>query len=175
MNSLPEQLEGLIEQALAELGFELVKLEVHRSKQGTRLVLMVERLDAQELYGSQVSVENCREISREVEHLLEEHDGGLSQYRLEVSSPGLERPLTKPAHYERFAGLKAAIKLTEPQGGRSQYKGQLLGLDNDFVCLRDGEQEWRFPFALIKKANLIYDQERLLADLKRNKKSAQPH
>src|SRR3546814_20055187 len=87
---------------------------------------MAERADTRQLH-----IPDCETISRRLSDLLDEADPIESEYRLEVSSPGIDRPLTRPQDYADWVGHVARIRLLEPQDGRKQFEGKLLGLDDD--------------------------------------------
>lgn len=102
-----------------------------------------------------VSVEDCANVSRDLSAILDVEDVVPTQYTLEVSSPGLDRPLRGPKDYERFAGRRARIVTRDKVDGQTFFKGQLAGVDGDAV-LMDGEdhKRHRVPFGAITRANL---------------------
>ena len=102
-----------------------------------------------------MSVEDCAEISRSISALLDVADPIASAYDLEVSSPGIDRPLVRPEDYDRFAGFEAKIELSEPLSGRKRFRGRLLGRDGDAVRLIGEAGEVSLPFALITRAKLV--------------------
>ena len=113
----------IIEAPVADIGYEIVRVSLSG---GARRVLqvMVERADRDEM-----TVDDCAGVSRLVSTLLDVEDPVDGAYSLEVSSPGIDRPLTRPADFERFAGFEARIELAEPQDGRRRLRGRLQGLD----------------------------------------------
>ncbi len=112
----------LIEPAIADLGFRLVRVSLS-GKEGKTLQIMAERPD-----GS-MTIDDCETISRQVSPLLDVHDPVAGAYRLEVSSPGIDRPLVRPSDFEDWAGFEAKIELSEPVDGRRRFKGRLDGYD----------------------------------------------
>jgi ribosome maturation factor RimP len=109
-----------------------------------------------------VGIEDCQRVSQDLSALLdvEEEDlvgGGLDKYTLEVSSPGLDRPLRHEADYRRFAGRLAKVVTTEPLGGQSAFSGRIRGLDGDVVLLEEGRRVHRVPVSKIKRANLAVE------------------
>ena len=110
-----------------------------------------------------VTVDQCAEVSRELEPWLDSHPEVPERYVLEVSSPGIERPLTRPRDWERFKGSPVLVKGSDFPGGRgNRLEGDLLGLETDdggvaivTLLLEDGEQ-LRIPLERIQKAHLIY-------------------
>jgi len=146
---------GLIEPALAGLGYELVRVVLQGEKRPT-LQVMIDRAD-----GGIVSVEDCEAASHTVSALLDVHDPIAGTYTLEVSSPGIDRPLTRAKDWQRFAGHLARAELAEPQEGRRRFQGVILGLVEDAaggpaVRLRlDEGAEVLLPFAAVRRAKLV--------------------
>jgi ribosome maturation factor RimP len=158
-NRLPidtEQIARLIEPSLAAMGYRLVRVALTSLRRPT-LQVMAERLDA-----AAMSVDDCAAISRSVSALLDVADPIAGAYTLEVSSPGIDRPLVRPEDYDRFAGLEARIELSEAVAGRKRFRGRLLGRAGEDVRLA-GEQgvELRLPLAAIAKAKLVLNDELL--------------
>jgi ribosome maturation factor RimP len=152
------QITELIEPTLNEMGFELVRVLVAGGQRPT-LQIMVERRDA-----APITLEHCAEASHAVSALLDVADPIAGAYRLEVTSPGIDRPLVRPVDYERFAGLEARLETELPIDGRRRFRGRLIGLAGDRVrlALPDGEQS--IPFDAIKKAKLVLTDELLAAE-----------
>ena len=150
------RIESLVMPILDDLGFELVDLQL--AQDGHHLVL---RIFIDKPGG--ITLDDCVTVSREAGAILEVEDPIKSSYRLEVSSPGLDRPLKKPADFERFAGHKAKLKtlhLLDPdQRGytRKTFVGTLRGLEGDHVCLEQSDKHGGLaviPLAELEKANL---------------------
>ena len=137
----------IIEPSLNELGFDIVRLQFHS---GT-LQLMAERKET-----GLISVEDCTQISRTVSALMDVHDPIKGAYMLEVSSPGLERPLVRLSDYERFSGSAARVELTMPLNGRKRYKGILRGANGTMVRMEcEGDEAVvELPFADIAQGRL---------------------
>lgn len=154
-----QKVAELIEPSLHDMGFELVRVTVS-GKQRPTLQIMAERLDR-----GPMTVEHCAEVSRTVSALLDVDDPFPGAYQLEVSSPGVDRPLTRPADYERFAGFEARIETREPIDGRRRFRGHILGLDGDSVRIRLAEGEQTIALDAIKKAKLVLTDELIAADL----------
>ena len=123
------QITELIEPTLNEMGFELIRVLVTGGQRPT-LQIMVERADLAPL-----TVEHCAGASRAISALLDVADPIAGAYRLEVSSPGIDRPLVRRADYERFAGLEARLETELPIDGRRRFRGRLIGLAGDRVRL----------------------------------------
>ena len=115
----------LVEPAIEELGYRLVRVRLT----GNTLQIMAERPD-----GS-MTVGGCQDISRAISPLLDVNDPVSGKYNLEVSSPGVDRPLVRPEDFERWAGFEAKIELTAPLAGRKRFRGKLEGFDNGEVRL----------------------------------------
>ncbi len=157
---LKEKLVELIEPLVESKGFELVKLDYAAGKQG-KLKLYIDREGG-------ITIDHCELISTAVSDLLDYHDPIEHSYTLEVSSPGIERPLTKKRHFEQFQGEKIKIKTTESIGGRKSFSGILLDTWESWVKieLEDGNIV-EIPLSLIAKANLWYpkkEKDNLLQD-----------
>jgi ribosome maturation factor RimP len=117
--ALREKLMQLVEPLLANLGYELVELEFASGGGSGMVRLFIDRAGG-------VRIEDCERVSREVSALLDVHDPMPTAYRLEVSTPGLDRVLRTSAHYARFVGARIAVELAVPHEGRRRYTGKLL-------------------------------------------------
>ena len=155
-----KELERIAESVLERMGFELVDLE--RVGHRTRPILRL-RIDRPESRpGSGVTVEDCAAVSRALDDVLEARADLLPSYILEVSSPGIERPLRKRRDFERHLGEDIALRGFQPLVGRSKHvEARLLAIDDDdeVECLRlrmgDGS-EIAIPLSAVAKANLVY-------------------
>jgi ribosome maturation factor RimP len=131
---LREKLIGLVEPLLVNLGYELVDLELSTGHGSGMLRVYIDRLAG-------VGIEDCERVSREISALLDVHDPIPTAYRLEVSTPGLERVLRTPAHYARFAGALVEVELVAPREGRRRFKGRLAQVGATAIELTvDGTQ-----------------------------------
>lgn len=139
----------LIEPTLRDLGFELVQVRIGG---GARRVLqvMAEPLDPDRA----MTVDDCAAISHAISAVLDVADPIPGAYTLEVSSPGIDRPLVQPRDFARFAGLEAKVEVGEAIGGRKRFRGLIEGLENDEVLLRQEGELVRIPFAAVRKAKL---------------------
>lgn len=156
------EIERLIAPSLAELGYEIVRV-LFGGDRRPRLQLMIERRDGQSL-----GVEDCSRASRAAEALLDVEDPIAGGYVLEVSSPGVDRPLTRAGDFEQWAGFAAKLELAEPQDGRRRYSGKLLGLGDGGVRLLDETgTEQTLPLANVTKAKLVLTDELLAAYARR--------
>lgn len=149
-----EALEREIETRVEGLGFELVELERVGSKARPILRIRIGRPDAD----AGVTLDDCSRVSRELETYLDESPELGERYVLEVSSPGVERPLVKPRDYERFAGKEIAIKTSEAIGDLGKrVEGVLRGIDErDVVELDVNGRTVAVPREQIRKAHLVY-------------------
>ena len=150
----------IIEPSLDAMGYRVVRVAVLGAGRMT-LQIMAERRDE-----AAMTVEDCAEISRSVSALLDVADPIAGAYTLEVSSPGLDRPLTRPEDYDRFAGFAAKIELSAPLDGRKRFSGRLLGRDADEVRLIAEAGEVRLKLAAIARAKLMVTDD-LLAPAKK--------
>jgi ribosome maturation factor RimP len=161
---IAEQARRLLEPVLARDGYELVEVEWQREGSAWVLRLYVDRPGG-------VGIEQCQEVSRTVDPILDVADFIEPAYSLEVSSPGVDRPLRKPADFDRFAGQRAHVKTFGPiegsapgQGPRKNWTGTLRGFRDGAVEIDVDGTVHRVPHDKIAKANLEYDFE---ADLRR--------
>jgi ribosome maturation factor RimP len=150
------RLQDLIEKTLVGMGYELVDFEL--AARGLLRVYI--DFGAQDADKGNIKVEDCEKVSRQLSHVLTVENANYE--RLEVSSPGLDRPLTKRADYERFAGQEAAIKLRMPMAGaanRKSFQGILHAPEGDTLKLefegKDGPAMLEFTLADVDKARLV--------------------
>jgi ribosome maturation factor RimP len=153
----PGDIALIIEPSLEAMGYRLVRVAFLGARRAT-LQIMAERLD-----GAPMTVDDCTEISRSVSALLDVADPIEGAYMLEVSSPGLDRPLTRPEDYDRFAGFEAKIELAQPLDGRKRFRGRLLGRIGDRVRLRAEAGEVALPLGDVTKAKLVITDDLLKA------------
>ena len=102
-----------------------------------------------------INVDDCARVSHQVSGVLDVEDPIPGEYRLEVSSPGMDRPLFRIEHFEQFAGATVKVKLRMNYEGRRNFKGRLLGVEDEDVVLRVDEHDYLFPLADIEKANVV--------------------
>jgi len=145
--SQKERIQALLEPSITGLGYEFVGLELIRGR-GQLLRIYIDREGG-------VGLDDCEYVSREVGALLDVHDPMKGAYTLEVSSPGLDRPLFTPEHFERFSGRRARLTLNAPQDGRRKFDGSILGVDGDVLRFEQDGREVRLLFADIHRANLV--------------------
>ena len=157
------QLEPIIAPRVEAAGFKLVRLRLIGSKRKT-LQVMAERPDGQ------MDVEDCATLSRALSEFLDQEEPIEGEYVLEVSSPGIDRPLTRITDFARWAGHEAKIELTVPDAtGRKRFKGLLLGLEGNDVVFESQGVRAQFPFHIIADAKLVLTDKLIEEDLKARK------
>jgi ribosome maturation factor RimP len=153
----PDEIARIVEPSLDAMGYRLVRIAV-LAQRGATLQVMAERRDE-----AAMTVEDCAQISRSISALLDVADPIAGAYVLEVSSPGIDRPLVRPEDYDRFAGFEARIELSRPHDGRKRFRGRLLGRAADCVRLVMAEGEALLPLADIARAKLILTDDLIAA------------
>ena len=143
-----EELKNLLEPSIEALGYELIELEL---RTGGRNGLMRLFIDAPEGIG----LDDCEAVSRQVSAVLDVEDPIPGHYTLEVSSPGLDRALTKPAHFQRFTGEDVRIKLRTPVDGRRNFRGALRAADEESIEVEVDGQSHTLAIAAIASARLV--------------------
>ncbi len=143
-----DELRGLLEPAVERLGYELVDVEAKLAGRNGVLRLFIDSADG-------IGLEDCEKVSLAVSALLDVEDPIPGHYDLEVSSPGLDRKLTKLAHFQRFAGETVKVQMRFPIEGRRRFRGKLLSAADDQVVVEvDGEQH-SLPLSTIDSARLV--------------------
>lgn len=156
------QLEPIIAPVVEAAGYRLVRLRLMGGKRKT-LQVMAERED-----GS-MKVDDCIALSHALSEFLEREDPLEGDYELEVSSPGIDRPLTRLTDFARWSGHEAKIELVAPQDGRKRLRAVLLGLDGNDVVMDAAGQRLKFPFRAIAEAKLVLTDKLIQEDLKARK------
>jgi ribosome maturation factor RimP len=141
-----ERLLGLLEPAVAAMGFELADLDAHFGRRGL-LRLYIDRPGG-------VTLDDCQRVSEQIGALLDVEDPLPGRYVLEVSSPGFDRRLRTPAHFERFGGERVRIELKDPLDGRRNFLGRLAGVEGAVVVLEVEGELKRLPMDEIAVARL---------------------
>ena len=147
--ALAGRIDVLIAPALDAMGYAVVRVRLSGSKRRT-LQVMAERMD-----GRNMTVDDCAEISRSISAILDVEDPIRGAYTLEVSSPGIDRPLTRLEDFDRFAGHQAKVELAEPIDGRRRFRGRIEGRDDGRVRLALADGVVSLPFEGIANAQLI--------------------
>jgi len=144
-------LERLIEPEVKHLGYDLVRVMMIGGTSDPTLQVMAERHDTRQL-----DLSDCERISRRLSELLDLADPIDGSYRLEVSSPGIDRPLTRLRDYGDWKGYDARLTLAEPHEGRKQFTGELRGLEGELVLIRTkNDESHALPFSEISSAKLL--------------------
>jgi ribosome maturation factor RimP len=155
-------LEPVFEPVIEKAGFKLVRLRIMGGASKT-LQVMAERPD-----GS-MDVEGCTALSHALLDFIEQEDPIEGEYEIEVSSPGIDRPLTRPMDFTRWAGHEAKVELSMPVEGRRRFRGILLGMDGQDVAIRADNSEFKFPYRAIANAKLVLTDKLINEDLKARK------
>ncbi|MDD3762141.1 MAG: ribosome maturation factor RimP [Nevskiales bacterium] len=153
MSGLRERLEEVLEPVVESLGYELVLLEFSPNSKSGLLRLFIDSPEG-------ITLSDCERVSREVSGVLDVEDPISTPYRLEVSSPGLDRPLVKRSHFERFLNEQARIQLIAPLNGRRRFIGWIRGVDDAVITLDTSEGMVEIPFAEIDRARLVPEFDR---------------
>lgn len=150
---IPEELRVLIEPVVQGFGLELVDATLSRGRppQLLRVTIDTPRGDGR------VSIERCAEVSREIGSQLDAADAVSGAYRLEVSSPGLDRVLAREKDFAAACGAEVRIETRRPLDGRRHFRGRLLGFQAGTALLSVDGQDVRIPFDDVAKANTIYN------------------
>lgn len=144
------RLEALVTPTLEGMGYELVRVSLTGTQRPV-LQIMADRADE-----TPMTVEDCAKISRAISALLDVEDPIESAYTLEVSTPGIDRPLTREKDFVRFAGHEAKIELAVAQDGRKRFRGILKGVEDGLIVLEDEKGGVvSLPFADLRTAKLI--------------------
>lgn len=146
-----EQLGELLGPAIADLGDGLFLWGIEFVP-GARQALLRIYIDVE---GRHVGIEDCEKVSREISALLDINDPIPGNYNLEVSSPGMDRPLFEAAHYARFVGEQAKLALLVPVEGRRRLSGRIVGVEGDTVVIADEAAELRVPIGNVQKGRLV--------------------
>lgn len=147
-------LYDMLAPTIEAMGFEVVRILMTGAQRPT-LQIMIERQDRKNLV-----VDDCAAVSRAISAILDEKDPIDSEYSLEVSSPGIDRPLTKPEHFLRFAGYEAKVETSDTVDGRKRFKGKIISLEpNNNIKIMMDDKEYSIPFESVSKAKLVLTDE----------------
>jgi len=155
----------IADRVAASRGLEIFDVQLRRESIGHVLRVIIDRPDrgVVEAPEDAVGIEDCQRVSQDLSAILdvEEEELGepalVNQYTLEVSSPGLDRPLRHEADYRRFAGRLAKFVTTAPIDGQSAFAGRLRGVEEGYVVLEEGRKTHRVPVARVKRAQLAVE------------------
>ena len=161
--SSTKRIAEIIRPTIEALGFDLVRVHYSGGERPTLQIM------AEPEGGGEMIVDDCADISRAVSALLDVEDPISGAYDLEVSSPGLDRPLVKIGDFERFAGHVAKVELSELQDGRKRFRGRILKVENNSVRINmDNGEVASLPFDKIEEAKLIIT-DKLIAEALRER------
>lgn len=157
----------LVAPALEGLGYRLVRVQLQSANDQT-LQIMAERPDGT------MTVEDCETVSRQLSPLLDVHDPIAGSYRLEVSSPGIDRPLVRPSDFEAWAGHVAKVEMIEPIDGRKRFRGAIEGFEDGEIRIEvdlqgSGPQVLGLPVALVRSAHLVLTDALIRQSLRQSK------
>lgn len=141
-------LHALIEPVVDAMGFELWGVDHISQGKHSRLLIYIDQ-------ESGVSVDDCADVSRQISAVLDVEDPIAGQFRLEVSSPGMDRPLFTLGQFERYAGHVVSVKLRVAFDGRRKFQGLLAGVEADEVLLQVDGEEYCFPVETIEQARVV--------------------
>ena len=143
-----DELQGLLEPTVERLGYELVDLEVRLGSGNGLVRVFIDKPDG-------VDLDDCEKVSLAVSALLDVEDPVPGNYNLEVSSPGLDRKLTKPAHFQRFAGETVKVQMRFPIEGRRRFRGTLVSSDDENIVVEVDGESHSLPLKTIDTARLV--------------------
>lgn len=162
--AIDRRLAEIVTPAIEDLGFELVRIRLMSGK-STTLQIMADKPDGG------IEVDDCAEISNAVGAVLDVEDPILDEYALEVSSPGIDRPLTRLKDFEAFEGYEAKIETAELIDGRRRFKGTLAGVEGDEVLINVEEGTIGLQFDWLSDAKLVLTDD-LIKEMLRQRKAA---
>lgn len=148
MATLEQKLQDLLQGSVEDLGCELWGIECQRVGRYLTVRLFIDKEGG-------VTVDDCADVSRQVSAVLDVEDPIADKYNLEVSSPGLDRPLFTLAQYARYVGQEIVVHLRIPVADRRKWQGELAKIENDMITLIVDKQEQVLAFGNIQKANVV--------------------
>lgn len=160
---MEERVIALIEPTAATLGFRIVRVRLSGNRR-KRLQIMAERLS-----DGQMSVEDCTRLSRALSTVFDLEDPIPGEYDLEISSPGIDRPLVRIEDFERFVGHEAKLETAAMIDGRRRFKGVIAGVEGEEITLAAEHGEVKLKFSALSDARLVLTDKLIEEDLKRAK------
>lgn len=149
MSSSVTLITELIDTTIQALGLDLWGVELLQQGKYSLLRIYIEREEG-------VTIEDCEKVSRQVSALMDVEDPIAGEYTLEVSSPGMDRPLFSIEHYSQYVGSEVDLKLRRPLDGRRKFKGQIIKVSGDIVGLSVEGSEYDLEFSDIEKASIVF-------------------
>ena len=162
---MDKKLAELLNPILEDLGFEMVRVRLSNGNPST-LQIMADRLDGQ------IGVDDLAEINTSVGTILDVEDPIPENYTLEISSPGIDRPLTRKKDFDSFQGFEAKVETTELIDGRRRFRGVLAGVNNDEVLINLEEGTIGLKFTWLSDARLVLSDDLIKKMLKKNTKKS---
>lgn len=156
----------LIEPSLDSMGYDLVRVQISGGASDRCLQIMAERKDRAEM-----NVEDCASISRNISTILDVEDPITEAYTLEVSSPGMDRPLVRLEDFTRFAGFEARIDTREAIVDRKRFRGKLKGVEGETILIEVDGETYEIPFEDILRAKLVLTDELIAASQRAHKQN----
>ena len=144
-----QSLVNLLEPVISAMGYEMLGIEYFPRRHGSQLRIYIDNETG-------ITVADCERVSHQVTGVLDVNDPIHGTYDLEVSSPGLERPLFTLEQFNRFRGHKVQLKLHSKLDGRRHFTGEIGEVDQEKIILHEGENEFSIPADMIDKAHLVY-------------------
>ena len=146
--SKEQQLQAVVVPVVTALGYELWGLEYHTHARQTVLRVFIDRTEG-------INVDDCALVSRQLSAVLDVEDPIAVEYTLEVSSPGMDRPLFTLEQFVRYVGEQVKVRLRTPFEGRRNFVGRLQAVEGDEIVIADDEHEYLLPIEMIDKAHIV--------------------
>jgi ribosome maturation factor RimP len=148
VTKLEQDLIAMFEPTIEDMGFELLGLELAQAGRNSTLRVYIDHENG-------VNVDNCADVSRQISAILDVEDPITNEYNLEVSSPGIDRPLFKPEHFVKATGEEVRLRTKLPQDGRRNFKGDLTQVNGDMITLNIDGADFMIMLSNVEKANII--------------------
>ena len=148
MSQLEQKLTEMLTAPVEALGFEMIGVEFVRAGKHSTLRLYIDHPEG-------ITVDNCADVSHQVSAVLDVEDPISTEYNLEVSSPGMDRPLFKEAHYQAYIGEVVSVRLRAPMDNRRNFKGQLMSCEAGNITVNVDGQDFVLAVSNIEKGNLV--------------------
>ncbi|SHH72371.1 ribosome maturation factor RimP [Ferrimonas marina] len=148
MATIEQRLTEMLNEPVEALGYELWGLQYIRAGNHSVLRLFIDHENG-------ITVDDCAAVSRQVGAVLDVEDPINTEYNLEVSSPGMDRPLFTAAHYEKYLGREVTVVLNMPMEGQRKWRGEIVAVEGETVTLRSNDQEQMVVLSNVQKAHLV--------------------
>jgi len=148
LSKFDEKLTEMLTPPVEALGFELLGIEFVRAGKHSTLRVFIDSPNG-------ITVDDCADVSHQVSAVLDVEDPINTEYNLEVSSPGLDRPLFKEQHYQAIIGETVSVRLRIPQGNRRNFKGEVVSVENGALLINVDGEEFELVIGNIEKGNLV--------------------